>query len=70
MYGISTMRANPPVFVLKSPPGYGINETSSHRSPPMKKWKCTVCGYVHQGDEPPATCPICGALREKFVQIG
>jgi rubrerythrin len=36
----------------------------------MKKWKCTVCGYVHQGDEPPATCPICGAFREKFVQIG
>ncbi len=36
----------------------------------MKKWKCTVCGYIHQGDEPPAVCPICGALREKFVQIG
>jgi rubrerythrin len=35
----------------------------------MKKWKCTVCGYVHEGDEPPAVCPICGAPREKFVQI-
>ena len=35
----------------------------------MKKWKCTVCGYIHQGDEPPAACPICGASREKFVQI-
>jgi len=35
----------------------------------MKKWKCTVCGYIHQGDEPPANCPICGASREKFVRI-
>ncbi len=34
----------------------------------MKKWKCTICGYFHQGDEPPAACPICGASRGKFVQ--
>jgi rubrerythrin len=36
----------------------------------MKKWKCKVCGYIHQGDEPPDTCPICGASRDKFTQIG
>jgi rubrerythrin len=36
----------------------------------MKKWKCGVCGYIHQGDEPPDTCPICGASRDKFKQIG
>jgi rubrerythrin len=36
----------------------------------MKKWKCTICGYIHNGDEPPDTCPICGAFREKFVQVG
>ena len=35
----------------------------------MKKWKCSICGYIHQGNEPPAVCPICGAPREKFVQI-
>ena len=35
----------------------------------MKKWKCTVCGYIHQGDEPPSVCPIYGAPREKFVQV-
>jgi rubrerythrin len=35
----------------------------------MKKWKCVVCGYIHQGDEPPSTCPICGAFKEKFVQV-
>jgi rubrerythrin len=35
----------------------------------MKKWKCTVCGYIHHGDEPPDVCPVCGSPREKFVQI-
>lgn len=35
----------------------------------MKQWKCTVCGYVHAGDEPPEICPVCGADRSKFVEI-
>ncbi|MBU0986379.1 MAG: rubredoxin [Proteobacteria bacterium] len=35
----------------------------------MKKWKCTVCGYIHEGEEPPDTCPVCGADRSKFVEI-
>ncbi|MBU4316693.1 MAG: hypothetical protein KKF30_05415 [Proteobacteria bacterium] len=35
----------------------------------MKKWKCTVCGYIHEGDEPPEECPICGADRSQFVEI-
>jgi len=35
----------------------------------MKKWKCTVCGYIHIGDEPPAKCPVCGADRSKFVEL-
>ena len=34
----------------------------------MKKWKC-VCGYVHDGDEPPARCPKCGAPPEKFTLL-
>ena len=29
-------------------------------------WVCTVCGYVHQGPEPPEVCPVCGAAREVF----
>jgi rubrerythrin len=32
----------------------------------MKKWVCTVCGYVHEGDAPPDKCPQCGAPAEKF----
>jgi hypothetical protein len=35
----------------------------------MKQWKCTVCGYVHTGDEPPETCPVCGADKSKFVEL-
>ena len=23
------------------------------------KYVCTVCGYVHEGDEPPEVCPKC-----------
>lgn len=33
----------------------------------MRKWVCSVCGYVHQGDQPPEKCPQCGAPKEKFV---
>ena len=36
----------------------------------MKKWKCTVCGYIHTGDEPPEKCPVCGAPKSRFVEIG
>lgn len=30
-------------------------------------WKCTVCGYIHHGAEPPESCPICGVGRELFT---
>ncbi|MEY8354333.1 NADH peroxidase [Lachnospiraceae bacterium 54-53] len=32
----------------------------------MKKWVCTVCGYVHEGETAPEFCPICKASSEKF----
>lgn len=35
----------------------------------MKKWKCSVCGYIHSGDEPPEKCPVCGADKSKFTLI-
>jgi len=35
----------------------------------MKKWECSVCGYIHEGDEPPEVCPICGAGKEYFIEI-
>ena len=34
----------------------------------MKKYVCTICGYVHEGDAPPDKCPQCGAPAEKFEE--
>ncbi|UZT82837.1 NADH peroxidase [Caproicibacterium sp. BJN0003] len=34
----------------------------------MKKWVCSVCGYVYEGEVPPLFCPQCKAPREKFVE--
>ena len=34
----------------------------------MKKFVCTVCGYVHEGDSAPESCPICKAPASKFVE--
>jgi len=32
-----------------------------------KKWKCTVCGYIHEGKTPPEFCPVCGAFKYQFI---
>lgn len=34
-----------------------------------KTWRCSICGYLHYGDEAPATCPICDAKTEDFKAI-
>ncbi|MTK10868.1 MAG: NADH peroxidase [Clostridiaceae bacterium] len=35
----------------------------------MKKFVCTICGYIHEGNEPPEVCPICKAPAEKFKEV-
>lgn len=36
----------------------------------MEKWKCTVCGYVHEGPLPEDfKCPVCKQPASKFVKI-
>ena len=35
----------------------------------MKKYICTVCGYIHEGDAPPKTCPICKVGADKFEEV-
>ena len=32
----------------------------------MKKFVCSVCGYVHNGDSAPHVCPVCGVTADKF----
>lgn len=33
----------------------------------MKKYVCPICGYTHEGDNAPASCPQCGCPGEKFT---
>ena len=35
----------------------------------MAKFKCLVCGYVHEGDAPPERCPVCNVPPEQFERI-
>ena len=35
----------------------------------MKKFVCTVCGYVHEGDAAPEKCPVCKVPAEKFKEM-
>lgn len=34
----------------------------------MKKFVCSICGYVHEGMEAPGNCPVCKAASEKFIE--
>ncbi|TGE32060.1 flavin reductase [Desulfosporosinus sp. Sb-LF] len=34
-----------------------------------KQWRCTVCGYIHNGENPPEICPICGVDASMFELI-
>ena len=35
----------------------------------MKKFVCTVCGYVHEGNEAPEFCPVCKVPASKFNEM-
>ena len=32
-------------------------------------YKCTVCGYIYEGEAAPEICPKCGAPKEKFEKL-
>ena len=34
-----------------------------------KKFICTVCGYIHEGNEAPEKCPMCGVPASKFKEL-
>ena len=54
----------------KNAPTY-ISEAEEPDEKKARKWKCTVCGYVYEGDELPEgyKCPVCGMGEDKFVEI-
>ena len=35
----------------------------------MKKFRCKVCGYIHEGDSAPERCPQCKVPAEKFEEV-
>ena len=36
----------------------------------MEKWKCTICGYIHEGPmTPDFKCPKCRQGADRFVKI-
>ena len=35
----------------------------------MKKWVCSVCGYVYEGEAAPEKCPVCKVPAEKFTEV-
>ena len=65
-------------LIAKSPDGFPVetakkllnmipnNENEKKEVKAMKKWACSVCGYVHEGDTPPEKCPVCKQPAEKF----
>lgn len=36
----------------------------------MKTYRCLVCGYIHEGSEPPESCPVCGVPSSEFEALG
>ena len=41
------------------------NGTVYKREKPIK-WKCSKCGYIHEGEEPPEECPSCKHAKEYY----
>jgi len=35
----------------------------------MKRWRCSVCGYIHEGINPPKECPRCESSGKEFVDL-
>jgi rubrerythrin len=46
-----------------------IEDGTVWKSEKSEKWLCLVCGYVHEGEEPPANCPACAHPREHFAKM-
>ncbi len=34
----------------------------------MQRWRCSICGYIHTGIEPPESCVACGAPKDAFEE--
>lgn len=46
-----------------------VENGTVYKRPQPIKWKCDVCGYIHEGTEPPAKCPSCKHPREHYEPL-
>jgi ferredoxin-nitrite reductase len=50
---------------------YWQRKLHGHRAEPLRaevpRWQCSRCGHPHVAQDPPPFCPVCAALRAKFV---
>ncbi|MGI6453678.1 MAG: FAD-dependent oxidoreductase [Syntrophomonadaceae bacterium] len=53
----------PRVDTTPSVQNWGRDSSGKKRG---NRWKCRVCGYIHEGPEPPDFCPVCGASKDMF----
>ena len=45
-----------------------MNQPPRNEGPPQhRRWECRVCLHLHEGEEPPAHCPVCGAPASEFL---
>ena len=45
------------------------SDNDGEGSAAMARWECRVCMHVHDGDEPPEQCPVCGASKDEFQKV-
>jgi rubrerythrin len=43
-----------------------VEEGSVFKKEKVVKWKCRICGYIHEGKTPPAKCPACEHPESHF----
>lgn len=46
-----------------------VGEAKVEENKQKTKWVCEVCGYIHYGDNPPDTCPLCGVPSKMFKKV-
>ncbi len=44
-------------------------ENEKEKAVMATKWVCKVCGYIYEGEQPPAECPVCHAPASQFKQV-
>ena len=55
-------------FVLSGGENTQKPKEDEKKSSDVDKYTCTICGYVHEGSEPPEVCPVCLQPSNVFVK--